>query len=252
VTGLPADAAGAVARLAASPRHGEYRMIRTGTGDSVRAFVVYPERSSKAPVVIVVHEIYGLTNWVRGVADQLAAEGFIAIAPDLLTSKNVPQDSAGDPVRNVATQAIGTLDKTVVQNQLHDIALWGMALPAATKKYGIVGFCWGGGTSFDHAISYPDLGASVVYYGSPSLKDLAAVRAPVLGLYGGADARIGATVPPTDSTMKSLKKTYEPHMFDGAGHGFARQQTGQNGANEAAIKQAWPMTVSWFRKYLGS
>ena len=250
--GLPADAASARARLDASPRHGEYQMIRTSNGDSVRAFIVYPERSTNAPVVLVVHEIFGLTAWVRGVADQLAAEGFIAIAPDLLTSKNLPTDSAGDPVQSAATSAIRTLDRNVIHAQLRDIANWGMNLPAATKRYGIVGFCWGGGASIDHAMSAPDLDASVIYYGSPGLTSYDAIRAPVLGLYGGSDARVNATIPTTDSIMRSLGKTYEPHIFDGAGHGFARQQTGQSGANAAAIRQAWPLTVAWFRKYLES
>ena len=250
--GLPADAAGAVARLNTSPRHGEYQMIRTGPNDSIRAWVVYPERSTKAPVVLVVHEIYGLSNWVRAVADQLAADGFIAIAPDLLTSKNIPADSVGDPNRTAVTAAIRTLDRTTVHRQLHEIAQWGMARPAATQKYGIVGFCWGGGASFDHAISWPDLDAAVVYYGSPGLTDFSAIRAPILGLYGGTDARINATIPATDSAMKALGKIYEPHTFAGAGHGFARQQTGQDGANAAAIKQAWPLTVQWFRRHLGT
>ncbi len=250
--GLPPDASMAVARLNASPRHGEYQMIRTGPNDSVRVWVVYPERATKAPVVLVVHEIYGLSNWVRSVADQLAADGFIAIAPDLVTSKNIPNDSVGDPDRTAVTAAIRTLDPTTVHRQLREIAVWGMARPSATKKYGIVGFCWGGGAAFDHAISMPDLGASVVYYGSPALRDYANVRGPILGLYGGTDARIAATIPGTDSIMKSLRKTFEPHTFAGAGHGFARQQTGQNGANAEAIRQAWPLTVQWFRKHLGS
>jgi carboxymethylenebutenolidase len=218
----------------------------------VRAFVVYPERSTKAPVVLVVHEIYGLTIWVRAVADQFAAEGFIAIAPDLLTSKNVPSDSLGDPVQNAATTAIRTLDRSMVVRQLRDIGAWGMALPAATKKYGIVGFCWGGGASFDMAMGAPELGASVVYYGSPTHSSFASIKAPVLGLYGGTDARVNATIPKADSAMKQLGKTYEPHIFEGAGHGFARQQSGQNGANMAAISKAWPMTVQWFRKNLGT
>ena len=227
-------------------------MIATSTGDSIRAFVVYPERNTQRPVVLVVHEIFGLSTWVRAVADQLAADGYIAIAPDLLTSKNIPTDSAGDPVQSAATAAIRTLDRNVIHAQLRDIAAWGMSQPAATKRYGIVGFCWGGGASIDHAMSAPDLDASVIYYGSPGFTDYAAIRAPVLGLYGGNDARIAATIPATDSIMKALGKTYEPHLFEGAGHGFARQQTGQNGANAAAIRQAWPMTVAWFRKYLDS
>lgn len=249
---LPADAAGATARLAASPRHGEWATIRTGGGDSLRAWVVYPERSTKAPVVIVVHEIFGLSSWVRGVADQLAADGFIAVAPDLLTMKNLP-DGPDSVVAPLATAAIRTLDPAWVQRQLDAVAQYGMSLPAAEKKYGIVGFCWGGGVSFAHAVHAPSLGASVVYYGvSPKSEDLASVRAPVLGLYGGNDARVDATIPPADSAMRALGRTYSPNIYPGAGHGFLRQQTGMEGANMAAAKAAWPATIAWFRKYLGS
>ncbi|HEX6626520.1 MAG TPA: dienelactone hydrolase family protein [Gemmatimonadaceae bacterium] len=249
---LPADAAGAPARLSSSPRHGEWAMIHTGTGDSVRAWVVYPERSTKAPVVLVVHEIFGLSSWVRGVADQLAADGFIAIAPDLLTMKNLPQgpDSVVAPL---ATAAIRTLDPNWVQQQLDAVAHYGMSLPAAQQKYGIVGFCWGGGVSFAHAVHSPALGASVVYYGvSPKTSDLASVRAPVLGLYAGNDARVDATIPPADSALKALGRTYAPNIYPGAGHGFLRQQTGMDGANMNATKAAWPATIAWFRKYLES
>lgn len=249
---LPADAAGAPARLSASPRHGEWVIIRTGGSDSLRAWVVYPERSTKAPVVIVVHEIFGLSSWVRGVADQLAADGFIAVAPDLLTMKNLP-DGPDSVVAPLATAAIRTLDPAWVQRQLDAVAQYGMALPAAEKKYGMVGFCWGGGVSFAHAVHAPNLGASVVYYGvSPKSEELASVRAPVLGLYGGNDARVNATIPPADSAMRALGRTYSPNMYPGAGHGFLRQQTGMEGANMAAAKAAWPATIAWFRKYLGS
>src|SRR2546423_13789019 len=127
-TALPADAAGAPARLSASPRHGEWAMIRTGTGDSIRAWVVYPERSTKAPVVLVVHEIFGLSTWVRGVADQLAANGYIAIAPDLLTGK-APLE--GDTLSySVATTAIRTLAVDDVQRQLAAVGAHGMSLSA--------------------------------------------------------------------------------------------------------------------------
>jgi len=213
---------------------------------------VYPERSSKAPVVVVVHEIFGLSSWIRGVADQLAADGFIAIAPDLLTMKNLPEgpDSVVAPL---AQTAIRTLDPAWVQKQLDAVAQYGMSLPAAQKKYGIVGFCWGGGVSFAHAVHSPSLGASVVYYGvSPKTTDLPSVRAPVLGLYGGNDARVDATIPPADSALRALGRIYVPTIYNGAGHGFLRQQTGMDGANMAATRQAWPATIAWFRKYLGS
>ena len=248
----PPDAAGALARLASSPRHSEWAMIRTGDGDSVRAWVVYPQRSTKAPVVLVVHEIFGLSSWVRSVTDQLAADGFISIAPDLLTMKNLPSgpDSIVAPL---AQAAIRTLDPASVQRQLDAVAQYGMSLPAAERKYGILGFCWGGATSFAHAVHSLSLGASVVYYGtSPKTPDLESVRAPVLGLYGGSDNRVNATIAPADLALRAFGRTYTYNIYPGAGHGFLRQQTGMDGANLAAARAAWPATIAWFRKYLGS
>jgi carboxymethylenebutenolidase len=153
-----------------------------------------------------------------------------------------------------ATSAIRTLKMEDVQRQLAAVGQYGMSLPAAEQRYGIVGFCWGGSTSFGHAVSSPSgLGGAVVYYGSSPnpLTSLASVRAPVLGLYGGEDARVGASVPPADSAMRALGKSFEPHTFAGAGHGFLRQQDGMDGANFAATRQAWPLTVAFFRRTLG-
>jgi carboxymethylenebutenolidase len=248
---LPAGAAGAPARLAASPRHGEWVMIGTGGTDSIRAWIVYPERSTPAPVVLVVHEIYGVTHWMRGVADQLAADGFIAIAPDLMTAAGVPAGDDGDPVRDQATAAIRALDPAVYQPQLAAIAAWGMSLPAAAPRYGIMGFCWGGSAAFDHAVRYPGLGASVVYYGSsPATDRLHGVRAPVFGLYGEDDARVNATVPAAQAELLRLGRSFATHFFDGAGHGFLRQQDGRDGANLAASRRAWPLTVAFLRSHL--
>lgn len=249
---LPPDADGAAARIQSSPRHGEWVVVRTSPTDSVMSWVVYPERSTKAPVVVVVHEIFGLSTWIRGVADQLAADGFIAIAPDLLTMKrggNLSSEWASDSAR----AAIRTLDPDDVHRDIRAVAQYAMALPAALPKYGVVGYCWGGSTVFEHAVRSPTLGASVVYYGtSPASDRLSAVRAPVLGLYGGQDARVNATIAPADSAMKALGKSYEHHEFAGAGHGFLRQQSGQNGANLEASRQAWPRTIAFFRRHLGS
>lgn len=250
-SGLPADAESARARLETSPRHGEWVMISAGM-DSVRAWIVYPERKTKAPVVVVVHEIYGLTPWVRSIADQLAAEGFIAIAPDLLTTKTLPNATDSVPSQ-LATAAIRTLDPADVHRQISAAARYAMALPSALPRYGIVGYCWGGGVSFEHAVRSPDLGAAVVYYGtSPKSETLSSIKAPVLGLYGENDARVNATISPVDSVMTTLRKTYTHNIYEGAGHGFLRQQNGQNGANLAATQQAWPATVAWFRRYLGA
>jgi carboxymethylenebutenolidase len=244
------SAANARQRLEASPRHGEWAMIPAGSGDSVRAWVVYPERSDKAPVVLVVHEIFGLSTWIRSVADQLAADGFIAIAPDLLTGKYAMSSPNDTLASDSAVALIRTLDKDDVQRRLAAVARYGMALPSAQQHYGIVGFCWGGSVSFAHAVAgTPELGAAVVYYGTPP-EELSKVHAPVLGLYGQNDNRVTSTVPATDSAMKSLDKTYEHFVFDGAGHGFLRAQDGHDGANGAAATQAWPKTVAWFDKYL--
>jgi carboxymethylenebutenolidase len=201
--------------------------------------------------VLVVHEIYGLTGWIRAVADQLAADGFVAIAPDLMTSHALPTDASGDPVREQATATIRTLDPARYHRQLIRIADWGMALPAATDSYGIVGFCWGGSASFQHAISSSTVGAAVVYYGSsPRTEDLGGVSAPVLGLYAGDDARVNATVPPAEAALAGLGRPFTVHYFEGAGHGFLRQQDGRDGANMAATRQAWPLTIQFFRQHL--
>jgi carboxymethylenebutenolidase len=249
---IPAGATEAAARLQASPRHGEWVTVKTSPMDSVIAWVVYPERKTKAPVVIVIHEIFGLSTWVRSVADQLAADGFIAIAPDLLTMKrtdNLTSEWASDS----ATAAIRTLKPEDVQRDLDAVAKYGLSLPAATKKYGVVGYCWGGSTSFAHAAHSPTLGAAVVYYGTAPQSDrLAAVKAPVLGLYGGDDARVGTTIPATDSAMQALGKSYEHVEFAGAGHGFLRAQDQRDGANLTAAKESWPRTIVFLRKYLGA
>jgi carboxymethylenebutenolidase len=227
-------------------------MIATGPSDSVRAWVEYPERSTKAPVVVVIHEIFGLSTWIRGVVDQLAADGYIAIAPDLLTGKGELQ--ADTLPYNVATSAIRTLKSEDVQRALAAVGRYGMALPAALPRYGVVGFCWGGGTSFAHAVASPEhLDAAIVYYGtSPATAQLVNVKAPVLGLYGGNDARVDATIPPADSAMKAMQKVFEPHIFPGAGHGFLRAQHDSTGANGRATAEAWPLTIGWLRKYLGA
>jgi carboxymethylenebutenolidase len=247
---LPAAGSTAMERLNKSPRHGEWVTIKVNAIDSVSAWVVYPERKDKAPVVIAIHENTGINAWTRAVADQLAADGFIAIAPDLTTMFRTG-DLHADPTQDEGRAAIPKVTPDIGNAAIDAVAKYGMSLPAALPKYGIVGFCWGGGRSFLHATHAPGLGASVVYYGSPPSKEqMMAINAPVLGLYGGSDARISSTVPGTDSTMKAMNKSYEFHIFDGAGHGFLRAQD-QNPANLAAAQQAWPLTVKFFKAKLG-
>ena len=247
---IPAGTETVAGRLAASPRHAEWAMIPVEGGDSVRAWVVYPERSTNAPVVVVVHEIFGLSTWVRGVADQLAADGFIAIAPDYLTGKTtLPADSL---TMDAGRALIRALDPMEVVRRTTAAAEYGMSRPAAIRRYGVVGFCWGGGIVFEHASRSPNLGAGVAYYGAPGQSTpLADTRAPVLGLYGENDARVNASIARVDSTLRAAGRSFEHHVFPGAGHGFLRQQRGMGGANLAASRGAWPRTISFFRTHLG-
>ncbi|MCH6569234.1 MAG: dienelactone hydrolase family protein [Acidobacteria bacterium] len=248
---LPASEETARARLNASPRHGEWVKVQSG-GDTINAWVVYPERSDPAPVVLVIHEIYGLTDWIRSVADQLAAEGYIAIAPDILTGKGPGGGGTESVDRDGAVALVRALDRTEVVSRLNATAQYANSLPAAQDTLAVIGFCWGGSTSFAYAAAQPNLSAAVVYYGSsPSAEALARIQAPVLALYGGDDARVNKTIPDAQTEMKRLGKSYQPEIYDGAGHGFLRAQEARDGANMRASEQAWPETIGFLRKELG-
>ena len=249
--GLPPGEDSAVARLNASPRHGEWITYDAGGGDSVKAWVVYPERSDKAPVVIVIHEIFGLTDWIRSVTDQLAAVGFLAIAPDLLSGKGPNGGGTSSVDRQGAIALIQHLTPDEVARRLRAAAAYATALPSARNAVASVGFCWGGSQSFAFATTFPDLKGAVVYYGTPPTEEAAGrIYASVLGMYGGDDARVTSTVQPTQQLMSRLGKHYEPHVFDGAGHGFLRDQAGRNGANLKAAQAAWPRTVTFLKEAL--
>ncbi len=250
-TGVPAGALEVAARITTSPRHAEWTRIPTAPGsrDSIAAWVVYPERRDNAPVVVVIHEIFGLTGWVRGVADQAAADGFIAIAPDLLSLERGGA-SFDSLAWNDARALIAKVTPDKMNAMVAAVAQYGMSLPAAKKVYGVVGYCWGGTASFNHAVfNGPGLKAAVVYYGSsPSAEDIAKVRVPVLGLYGENDQRVNATIARADSVLRAGGKTFEQRTYAGAGHGFLRAQ--DQVANAEAAAKAWPETIAWFRKYL--
>jgi carboxymethylenebutenolidase len=250
---IPPGETEAKAALERSPRHHEWAAISVpGASVKLNAFVAYPERKDKAPAVVVIHEIYGLTDWIRAVADQLAADGFIAIAPDLLSGKG-PGGGGTEAFasRDDVVKAVRDLSPPQVAAMLDAVKNYGTALPAATRKYATVGFCWGGTQSFTYATVQPDLGAAVVYYGtSPPTEALAAIRAPVLGLYGEDDARVTTTVGPAAEKMKELGKVFGSHIYKGAGHGFLRAQGDREGANLEASRQAWPATTEFLRRSL--
>jgi carboxymethylenebutenolidase len=167
--------------------------------------------------------------------------------------QDVPRLADGESDLAGVREKIGQVDQATRDRFIQVVGEWGTQLDGASSQYGIVGFCWGGSTVFAHAVAAPAaLGAVVVYYGgSPAPERLSTVRAPILGLYGENDARVNSTVPPAAEALKALGRTFETHTFAGAGHGFTRGQEGGEGANLEAVKQAWPLTVAWFRTHLG-
>jgi carboxymethylenebutenolidase len=251
---IPAGAEGVKERLDKSPRHGEYVDVAVpGSDTKLKSFVVYPERKEKAGVVIVIHEIFGLSDWVRGVADQLAAAGYIAIAPDLLSGKgpNGGGTAEIEAAKGNVRQVIGTLKPDEVAKMLDAVREYGIKLPAANGKSATIGFCWGGARSFEYAAHQPALDAAIVYYGtSPSSPEaFKNIKAPVLGLYGSDDARVNATIEPAQKQMKQLGKPYMANIYEGAGHGFLRQQSGRE-ANAKAASRAWQATVAFLGEHL--
>ncbi|MBA3832008.1 MAG: dienelactone hydrolase family protein [Chthoniobacterales bacterium] len=227
-------------RLNKSPRHSEWVELKHDNR-SVKAFIVYPEAKSKTAAVLVVHEIFGLTDWAREMADEIAAAGCIAIVPDLLTEPG--KDTQSYPDQDAAVKAVSALQTPQVMADLDAAADYVAKLPACDGTLAVTGFCWGGGRSFQYANHNPHLKASYVFYGTgPTEKAEAAnITCPVYGFYAEEDARIGATVPPTAEIMRSLGKTFEPVTYAGAGHGFMRAGEAPDAkpANRQARDDAW-------------
>ncbi len=250
---LPPTEATAPDRLNSSPRHGEWVDVTLpGSDMPVSTWVVYPERAGPAPVLLVIHEIFGLTDWVRGVADQFAAEGFIAVAPDLLSGMG--PDGGGTASlggRDNVVATIRTLEPGERARRLDAVRLYALDIPAGNGRIGSVGFCWGGTSSFAYAASQPALDAAVVYYGtSPEAADeFAQIVAPVLGHYGEDDERVNSTIPRAEEAMVA-GQSFESNIYAGAGHGFLRAQDDREGANLRASEAAWPRTLEFFREHL--
>jgi carboxymethylenebutenolidase len=257
----PGTADHATRALKESPRHGEWVDIKMADGTALKSWVVYPERADKAGVVLVIHDIFGMRDLARALGDQLAQDGFIAIVPDFLSGKG-PNGGGAESLGTGVNQAIGSLSSADVVARLDAAMEYGRKLPSSNGKTGVVGFCWGGSQSFNYAAAQPNLDAAVVFYGQApgtSTNDatadsvataLANLKAPVLGMYAGNDNRIDSTIPVTEAAMKKLGKTYETHVFEGAGHGFVFSQAGQNGANLKATQDAWPLVLQFYRTHL--
>ncbi|MEP6550882.1 MAG: dienelactone hydrolase family protein, partial [Gemmatimonadales bacterium] len=256
---------------AASPRHGEWVKLpwSPGSSDSLMAWIVYPSATNaKTPVVVVVHEIFGLSTWVRGVADQVAADGFIAIAPDLVSrARGGPstEELSGDSARKLIA-SVNTTDRNL---GIISVARYAMSQASAAPRYAVIGYCWGGSTVWGHAVNGGTSGfaGGVAFYGTPYMTgpvpnadSLAKITKPVMLLSGSKDQRIGAAMPAIDSTMKALKKSYVGINYAGAVHGFLRAQDdpkaqrdeAEEQANLAAAKDAWPRTIAFLRRTLGT
>ena len=210
------------AALEKSSRHREWVTVKHD-GRSVETFVVYPESKGKTPVVLIIHEIFGMTDWVQDLADQVAAAGYIAVAPDLLSGMGPNGGRSSDFAEGKPMEAVSHLNPDQVTADLNAAADYALKFPAANGKLFVGGYCWGGSQTFRLATNRGDLAAAFVFYGGPPEKDaMARIKAPVYGFYAGNDARIDATIPDTITQMKAAGKAYDPVTYDGAGHGFMR------------------------------
>jgi carboxymethylenebutenolidase len=211
-------------RLDKSPRHGEWVKVEHGSR-KVEAFVVFPEVKEKATAVIVIHEIFGLTDWVRGVADQLAEAGYIAIAPDLLSGSGPSGGGTAELAKDKGVgKAIRDLPPDQITTDLNACVAHVTKLPACNGKVAVCGFCWGGSQTFRYATNNKSLKAAFAFYGGGPEKaeDISRITCPVYGFYGENDARVNASIPKSKELMQKAAKTYEPVIYDGAGHGFMR------------------------------
>ena len=247
------NGAQALEQLKASPRHAEWVDIKGSDGTPIKSFVVYPERKDKAPVVVVIHEIFGLSDWIRGVADQLAKEGFIAIAPDFLSGHGPNKGGSQELGSQGSTAEIRNVTPDDTNRILNDVRTYALTIPSANGKVATMGFCWGGGTSFRYALNQPALNGAVSYYGPmPSETEAyARAKAPILGLYGGNDQRVNANIDLAKGELAKRNVAYDPHVFEGAGHGFLRQQVGGANApgNMKATEEAWSLTLDFLKKH---
>jgi len=227
-------------RIAKSPRHSEWITVKHDSRN-VETLVVYPESKDKRPVVLVIHEIFGLSDWAQELADEVAAAGYIAVAPDLLSGMG-PSGGRTKDFPTGVTEAVSKLNPDQVTADLNAAADYGLKLPASNGKLYVAGFCWGGGQTFRFATNRADLSAAFVFYGPPPDTDaMLRIKAAVYGFYAGNDASIDATIPSTIAAMKAAGKSYDPVTYEGAGHGFMRagEAPDASNANKKAREDAW-------------
>ena len=231
--------------LDAVTTHGEWVWIKRAS-DSVRAYVAYPERRDPAPAVIVIHEIFGLTDWEPTVGDKLAASGYVAIVPDMLSSKFGITPPSQDSGRKLMAQ----LTPDGITADLNSAYDYVNGLSSVRKdRIGVMGFCWGGGQTFRYATNNPKLKAAVVCYGpNPDTTTFDRIQAPILGVYGENDNRINSQLPAVARIMSSKGKRFEADSYPGTGHGFLKP--GRRGSDTDQVDKAWAKIFDFFKKEL--
>lgn len=233
----------AKARLESSPRHQEWVTVEHD-GRKIECFVMYPEVAEKATPVLVIHEIFGLSEWIQSVCDQLAEAGYIAIAPDLLSGAG--PDGGGTRSmsgRDEWVRAISSLPPDQITSDLNAVAKYALSIPAAKDKLVVAGFCWGGSQTFRFATNTDLAAAACAFYGAgpDDLESIKRIQIPVYGFYGENDSRVNATIETSKALMAEAGKTYEPVIYSQAGHGFMRagEDPEGNEANKKARVDAW-------------
>lgn len=230
-------------RLETTPRHDEWVDIKQGDR-TVRSYLVYPERANRGPAIVVIHENRGLTDWVRTVADRLAEQGYVAIAPDFLSGTAPNGGGTKDfASEDAAREGISKLSREQVLADMRAVIAHVKALPASNGKVSVAGFCWGGARAWDAANAIDGLSATYVFYGTgpQEATGVAGIDAPVYGFYGGNDARVNATITETQRLMREKNVDFPFTIYGGAGHAFLRagELPDASEANRKAMTEAW-------------
>ena len=231
----------------ASPRHLEWVELKHGAR-TVKAFVAYPEVKDKAPVIVLIHEIFGLSDWAMLMADQLAGAGYIVVAPDFLSGKGPSGGGTASLDAGAIRTAMGELTPDGVDADLHAAVDYAKKIPAGNGKVVVGGFCWGGAQTFRFVTKRTDIAAALVFYGNGPTDeaDLKKINCPVYGFYGENDQRVNATIPEIEKIMKANGKTFEPIIYTGGGHGFMRAgiQPGATEGNAKARAEGWKRVMA--------
>lgn len=240
----------AKSRVQNSPRHLEWITLKQGDRE-LKCFIGFPERKDKAPAIVLIHEIFGHTDWVQGMVDQFAEAGYIAIAPDFLSGMAPNGGGTAELAGNVRN-VINTIPADQLNADLDAAVAHVKAEPSCSGQVVVAGFCWGGAKTFLYAAHNPGIAAGMVFYGgAPKPEMMESIKAPIYGFYGGNDARITSAVPTVAEQMKAAGKTFEPAIYEGAGHGFMRAAENpddKNPANKQAREEAWARVKAILRK----